>query len=234
MRTGQKKFRSDFWRRVNVSGGRVRDLMGAIRSSNRDRVVALLELASDPLVEKRLKRESNRLFTSVLQPASSRKELSRLSQKLESVARDLDRMRKQLFAVGLQSPVLLADRLETVSRNVEMLIGGPALGEECHKRAKYIKLALKMNGNKPKGKSALTYRGFTKHLPMLLLCRELDAPSGFSFDDIETLVACACSVRGIQSRPRRSIERQYKGFMKSKAASLFPTWLSNALLSAAK
>lgn len=64
-------------------------------------------------------------------------------------------------------------------------------------------------------RARLTHKAFWKHLPLAKLCQELQAPQTISFRQVEKLLRCAYEARGLPyPYNARSIEREYKGFMK--------------------
>lgn len=202
-----KNFQSEFWRHVNA-GGAVRLVFGKIPGSKHNRVVGLLEAASDPGFDAGLKM-AVRSFQLPLPPGPSCKEFRNLSRRLRTIARDVDRM----------------------------LIGSPKLAEDCRVRARCIEMALAMNEDKLKAPRVLTYKAFWKHLLIVLLCQELGVPSSISFDEAEELLRSAYSIRRRPwTRPARSVERKFNGFMKSKGAQLLPLLprLVEPILSATK
>jgi hypothetical protein len=122
----------------------------------------------------------------------------------------------------------LTRRLQTIGRDLERFgANGMSsrgeffvkLADDCQSGARYLKhsdMARAMDST-PKGPRALTYKAFWKHLPIAMLCRELEAPWAVSFAEIETLLRCAYSVRNAPwSRPARSIEREYNHLRRMK------------------
>lgn len=204
----QKDFRGEFWRHVNSKdGGPVRLIFDKIPSGKWNRVVGLLEAASDHDLDESLKSEWQSLPL-LLNRGPSTREFVGLYRRLRTIARDMDR-----------------------------ILGPSKLAEGCRLRARCMRLALAMDKGRPKTPPVLTYKAFWKHLPIVLLCQELDAPSSLSFDRVEELVHCAYIVRGDRrTRSARSVERQFKGFMESKSAKLLPLLprLVEPLLSATK
>jgi len=202
--------------------------MNRIPSEKYGRVVRLLALLSDPLIEKRLKRgakEIHAVLRTLLWSGPSRKELKGLARRLRTIGCDLDRT----FA---------GEGEFSLSPKTNLFLN---LAEECRSRAsdlKYIGMARTMNSSPSKALRRLTYKAFWKHVPSAMLCRELEAPRGVSFREIEELLCCAYSVRGrVWERPARSIEREYKAFLelessnslKSKLATLLPKFLDTQL-----
>lgn len=183
----QKNFQNEFWRRVKVDL-RARDVMEKIPSNKRDRIVRLLEAISDPQIEMRLKllaKQANDLpFQQLFQQDPSRKETGNLVRRLRTIARDMDR-----------------------------ILGPSRLAEDCRLRAGRIRLALAMDDGLPKAPSVLTYKAFWKHVPIAMLCGELGAPQYVSFDEVQELLRCACSVDEGKLPGPRSIEREYKKFL---------------------
>jgi hypothetical protein len=207
-----ESFESKFWRRFNhpqtKGDSAARDIMDKIgrvfSSKKQSLVVRLLGVISNPLTEKRLKRTGQeinaRLLQSLFQPGASRKEVRNLTRRLQTIGRDLERF----GAKGMSS------KKEFFTK----------LAEDCRSGARYLKyfnMARAMD-SAPKVPRTLTYKAFWKHVPVAMLCRELEAPWAVSFAEIETLLRCAYSVCNRPwSRPARSIEREYNGFRKLKS-----------------
>ena len=201
-----RKFQSEFWRSVKADSAALL-VFDKIPSRKQNRVVGLLEAASDPDLDECLKGGAHSVPL-LLSRGPSTREFRDLSRRLRTIARDMDR-----------------------------ILGPSKLAEDCRLRAGRIRLALAMDDGRPKTPRVLTYKAFWKHLPIVLLCRELDAPSSISFDEVEKLVHCAYIARVDRwTRPARSVERQFNGFMKSKGAQLLPLLprLVGPILSATK
>jgi hypothetical protein len=202
-----ESFKSEFWQRVKANST-AWDVMNKIPGKKHNRVVGLLEVLSHPSVDEQMKeagKEINALFLqSLFRLGPSRKELRNLARKLRTLALQVDRM-------------LSTDR---VSFKRELFL---EFAENCRARArdlKYIDMARRMNPAPRKPRRTLTYKAFWKHLPIAMLCRELEAPWAVSFTEIEKLLRCAYSVRNLPfTRPARSVEREYNGFRKLKSSN---------------
>ena len=198
-----ENFKSEFWRQVRANRA-AWDVMNKIPGTKQNRVVELLGILSHPRVDGEMKeagKEVNALLLQALfRPGPSRKEVRNLVRKLETLGGELSRV----FGTGRVS----------FKRELFLEFAG-----DCRARArdlKYIDLARRMNPATTKPPRTLTYKAFWKHLPIAMLCRELEAPRSVSFGAIEELLGCAYSVRGRKGRPSRSVEREYKGFLRLK------------------
>ena len=218
MQPQQKNFQSEFWSRLSHPKTKgdlaARDVMGKVErvfSSRKHRlVVILLDAISDPRTQKHLKQEGAVINAKLLQcffpsppqgELPPRGELRKLARKLLTISRELE-------AFGAKG----------VSPKRDFFL---KLAEDCRSGVKFLKyfdMARAMDPT-PKSPRGLTYKAFWKHLPIAKLCRELEAPWAVSFEEIETLLRCAYSVRGLPfPRPARSIEREYSGFRKLKSS----------------
>lgn len=198
-----KSFQNNFWRRARQEVA-IGDVMYKIPTKSHGRVVRLLELVSDPNVAKRLRRSSKemnaQIVQSLLQPGPSRKELRGLARRLQTISKDVERV-FETNRIQFKKTTFLNFAKECRSRSRDL---------------KYIDRARQMTDVPIKAPRKMSYKGFWKHLPMAMLCWELDVPRSVSFADIEAIVSCAYTIQGHRALPHRSIEREYKGFLELK------------------
>jgi hypothetical protein len=198
-----ENFKGEFWRRVKTN--RVAwDVMHRVPGEKHNRVVRLLGVASDPGIDEQMREVGNeicaRLVHPLFRPAFSRKELRNMARRLRGVGKDVDRM----FGIA------------GVSVNRDLFL---QFAEDCRARAKalsYLDMARQMDFASNKPLRTLTSKAFWRHLPLAMLCRELEVPRSVSHGEIEELLSCAYSARGRKRRPPRSVEREYKAFLRLK------------------
>lgn len=185
-------FASKFWRQVKQDRS-VSDVMNKIGTARQDRVVRLLEVISEPGFEKKFR--WNVQLNRAKAPPTHRKELRRLARRLRTIARDLE---QEWGAHGN------AYKREQFIK----------LSADCSLRAKDLKyLDWAYQIEPPRRYKMPTYKSFWKHLPLAILGHEFEA-SNIDWAQGEALLRCAYSLRGSRwSRPKRSVEREYKRFM---------------------
>lgn len=175
-----------------------------------NRVVRLLEVVSDPGIDGKLRRLAPQI---VNQLVPSNKKLAGLADRLNTIGKELEEAAKQPGFILGSSKLL-------------------EFATECRSHARYLAILRPANFAR-----CLTYKSFWKCVPMAMLSRELVDPGFVSFSEAEELVRCADTARGrTRTRPKRSIERQYKGFLKHNgldASPLLqaarPVWLRQVL-----
>ena len=192
-----KNFKNELWRQLHNARA-ARDVMHKIPTKRHSRIVWLLEIVTDPYIMKRLKKSGEEInaniLPSIFRPSPSRKELRGLQRRLLTLSKDL----KRVFGEGG----------DLFKRDLFL-----KLAEHCHSRAtelRYVIMAGQINAV-AKTPPKMTYKAFWRHLPIAMLCRELNAPQSVSFADVEKLLHCAYLARGVnRGRPPRSVEREYK------------------------
>lgn len=187
MDSQEKSFKSQFWRHIKNDMA-ARDVMDKVPSSSHNRVVRLLEAVSDPACDGRLRRFAPKLIDELV---PSNKKLTGLADRLRTIGNALEKTAK------MPGFILGSDRLLEFAK-------------ECSTRAGELSIL------KPSYFTRyLSYKSFWKCVPAAMLCRELVDSKLLSFGEVEKLVRCADNPRGrTRDRPKRSIERQYKRFMK--------------------
>ena len=170
----------------------VRDAMERVPSPLRNRVVLLLQAVSDPDTEARMKRFAPLLIAEFV---PSNKKLAGLAARLRTIGRELEYASELPGFNGLRE-----------------------FAKECSIRAGELATL------RPSGfVRHLGYDSFWKSVPAAMLCRELVDSNLLSFGEVEGLVRYADKVHGrTHVRPRRSVERQYKHFMKYKGRGTSP------------
>ena len=125
--------------------------------------------------------------------------------------------------------------LEQIAKLPGFILGSNGVLEfakQCNAHARYLVILRPAHFARH-----LSYKSLWKCVPAAMLCRELVDSKLLSFTEVEDLVQCADTVRGrTRVRPKRSVERQYKGLMKCKArdaspllCAAWPIWLQGLL-----
>jgi hypothetical protein len=181
-------FKDQFWREVKKDLD-ASDAMHRVPSPLQNRVVWFLQAVSDPAIESRLMRGAPKLVHGLIPP---RKALVGLASRLATLGNDLQQIAKLPGYPGN------ANRLAD-------------FGNECLACSKELKGHSRMTNR-------LGYKGFWKSFPIALLCRELVDSNLLTFDQLQSLVTCGDRVhRRTDRRAKRSVERQYKHFLKCKS-----------------
>jgi hypothetical protein len=203
------QFKNRFWRHLKHDTA-ARDAMEKIPSASHNRVVRLLEVVTNPATDGRF-RDFAHDVADMFVP--SEKGLAGLANRLKTLGRDLENVAKfPGFILGADKVLEFAKRCDFHARYLSIL-----------KPTRFAR--------------HLRYKSFWKCIPAAMLCRELVDSKTLSFLEVENLVRCADGARGRSlARPKRSVERQYKGLMKygiRDASPLliaaWPIWLQGLL-----
>jgi hypothetical protein len=110
----------------------------------------------------------------------------------------------------------LADRLDKVAGELRKIFGDSLLVSSPHAKD-FRRLAIDLQKGArvlrqmpvPSAERVFSYRTFLKHIPIVMLCNELQVPHSVSFEEIEQLLYVAARVRGLKRMPAdRSVEMQ--------------------------
>jgi hypothetical protein len=191
LQQGQREsFRSQFWREIK-NNLRAHDAMQKVPSGSRNRVVRLLEAVSDPEIEVQMRRLAPE-FNGVFVP--SKKKLAGLADRLRTMGRELEQIAE------MPGFVVVLD-----------------FAQQCRDAAGTLDTLRTRTSTSTRH---LNYKSFWQCVPGAMLCRELVDSKLLSFGEAESLVRCADNARGLtHSRSKRSVERQYKRFMKYRGRS---------------
>lgn len=193
--TGMGSFKSQFWAHLRNDPA-AWDAMHKAPNSSHNRIVRLLELVSDSGIDGRL-RQLAPLVVNQLVP--SNKKLAGLADRLNTIGKELEKAAKRPGFILGSSKLL-------------------EFATECRSHARYLAILRPAHFAR-----WLTYKSFWKCVPVAMLSRELVDPGFLSFSEAEELVRCADTARGrTRTRPKRSIERQYKGFLKHNGQDANP------------
>jgi hypothetical protein len=188
-------FKTHFWQHLNNDIA-ARDAMEKVPSASRNRIVRLLRLISDPASDGRFRRFAPKLIDELV---PSNKKLAGLASRLRAIGNDLEHIGKLPgFILGSNSVLEFA--------------------KACSAHAEYLVILRPAYFAR-----SLSYKSFWKCVPTAMICRELVDSEILSFQEVEELVRCGDIAHGrTRTRPKRSVERQYKGFMMYKGRDASP------------
>lgn len=165
---------------------------------SRTRIILLLQAASDPGLKDRAQRNSLLKSIRILFPPRRlppRKMVRTLADRLDKVAGEL----KDIFGGSL---LVLSPHAEDFQ----------SLAVDLRKGAHVLRRM-----PVPSLEKGFRYKVFWKHIPVAMLCKELDAPKSVPFKDIEELLYIAALAWGVTRQPAdRALEMQVNRFMNRK------------------
>jgi hypothetical protein len=190
-----ESFKSQFWRQIKTDRAG-RDAMEKVPTANHNRVVRLLQAVTDPGTDGRLRKMAAKTTNKFI---PSRERLAGLANRMRTISVELEEVAKMPGMVEGRKTILeLAKQCRSGACLLDILRPGFYFRH-------------------------LTYKSFWKPLSTAMLSRELVDSGLLSFHEVEELVRCADLAWG-HKRPRakRSIERQYRGFMKCTLKNASP------------
>lgn len=176
-----------------------RDLLQRIvrHGCSRERLILLLEAASNPHLQEQLQPLFQELRRKLFPPGRlpRTRALRALAHRLNKVAGAL----KLVFGDSLLAWSPDAQYFQKLSADLEK--GARALRQM----------------RVPSEAKSFSYRSFLKHIPIAMLCKELRVPQSVSFVEVEDLLYFAACAKGLERQPAdRAMEMQFNRLMKRR------------------